>query len=120
MIKKLIFLVALLGMLAGCAAPDSFKVPPGTDLYVFNRTHPVVLDQDRVVTPRSFFWVTADMPLHGGIPYRLEKTGQTIKEGRLITRFRWQSIFWPPLSFIYWPIGDNPALAYDLVDDRQQ
>jgi hypothetical protein len=38
----------------------------------------------------------------------------------LRTKFRTVSIFWPPFAAIYWPMGFNPNVTYDLVNDTQE
>ena len=73
----------------------------------------------RVVT-KPFFWTAAGVPPHAGIPYRLEQDGKVIDEGRLRAKFRVASIFWPPFAAIYWPMGFNPDITYNLVDGTQQ
>ncbi|MGZ5602355.1 MAG: hypothetical protein ACXWFX_17320, partial [Methylobacter sp.] len=72
------------------------------------------------VTTKPFFWTAAGIPPEGGIPYRLEKGGKVVKEGKLRTKFRTVSIFWPPFAAIYWPMGFNPDITYDLVNDKQE
>ena len=34
-------------------------------------------------------------------------------------KFRVVSIFWPPFADINWPMGLNPSLTYDLVNDSE-
>jgi hypothetical protein len=81
---------------------------------------PVDIKADGKVTTTPFFWTAAGMPPGGGIPYSLEKDGKTIKDGRLRANFRVVSIFWPPFALIYWPMGFNPEITYDLVNDTQE
>jgi hypothetical protein len=112
--------LAVLALVAGCSTTGTFKVPPGTDLYVYKRPEPVDIKADGKVTTKPFFWTAAGVPPGGGIPYRLEKDGQVVKEGRLRTKFRPVSLFWPPFATIYWPMGFNPDITYDLVNDKQE
>jgi hypothetical protein len=93
-------------------------IPQGTDLEVYQR--PVTVSADGQVTTRPFFWTAAGIPPGGGVEYRLLRNGTTVKEGRLRAKFRVVSIFWPPFALIYWPMGLNPAITYDLVRDTQE
>lgn len=82
---------------------------------------PVEIKANGEVATKPFFWSTAGMPLGGGIPpYKLEKNGKLLKEGRLRAKFRAVSIFWPPFSPTYWPMGLNPDISYDLINDKQE
>lgn len=106
--KKLISLVAIatLFVIAGCSTTASFKVPAGTKLVIRDISVPDSELSEYKRTP--FFW-----DVSAGIPYRLEKDGQTVREGKLKSHFRVASIFWPPFSLIYWPMRfDGP---YDLT-----
>ncbi|MGR9013380.1 MAG: hypothetical protein ACU83U_07030 [Gammaproteobacteria bacterium] len=120
MIKKMCLALVLLVMIAGCTTTGTFKVPDGTDLYIYKRPEPVDIKADGKVTTKPFFWTAAGVPPESGIPYRLEKNGEVVKEGRLRTKFRPVSIFWPPAALIYWPMGFNPEITYDLVNDKQE
>lgn len=106
-------------ILTGCSTHGTFKVPAGSQLYIYERPEPVIIQADGTVTTRPFFWTATGIAPHGGIPYRLEKEGQVIKEGRLRTQFRPVSMFWPPFGSIYWPMGMNPNITYDLINDTQ-
>ena len=107
-------LVVVLGIaLAGCETTGKFVIPPGTQLEVYERS--VTPDSSGNVTTKPFFWTAA-----GGIKYRLLKDGKPVKEGKLRAKFRVVSIFWPPFALIYWPMGFNPNVTYDLVKDTQQ
>lgn len=119
MMKKFLILAVIL-LVTGCSTTGHFKVPEGSSLYIYKRPQPVDIKPNGEVTTKPFFWTAAGMPPDGGIPYRLEKNGQTIKEGRLRTKFRVVSIFWPPFAAIYWPMGFNPNITYDLVNDTQE
>lgn len=120
MLKKVILLFASLILVTACTTTGTFKVPEGSRLYIYKRPEPVQVDAAGKVTTKPFFWTAAGMPPGGGIPYRLEKDGQTLKEGKLRTKFRVVSIFWPPFAAIYWPMGFNPNITYDLVNDSQE
>ena len=108
-------IAACCAVLAGCTTSGTFVVPPGTQLYIYRRPEPVAIGPDGKVTTRPYFWTAA-----GGVPYRLEKDGAVVKQGKLRAKFRVVSIFWPPFADIYWPMGLNPALTYDLVNDKQE
>jgi len=105
---------------AGCTTVGTFRVPEGTQLYVYQRPTPVAVEKDGKVETAPFFWTAMGLPPGGGIPYRLEKDGKVVKEGRLRAKFRVVSIFWPPFALIYWPTGFNPDVTYDLVNDKQE
>jgi hypothetical protein len=113
--SKLLFLLAFVVIASGCSTTGTFIVPENTDLYIHKRPEPVNIDENGRVTTRPYFWSAA-----GGVPYRLEKDGEIIKEGRLRSKFRVVSIFWPPYALIYWPMGLNPHITYDLVNDKQE
>ncbi|WP_394751695.1 hypothetical protein [Crenothrix sp.] len=117
--KKIYIMLALL-MMVGCTTTGHFKVPEGSNLYIYKRPQPVDVSANGVVTTKPFFWTAAGVPPNGGIPYRLEQNGQVLKEGRLRTKFRFVSLFWPPFAQIYWPMGFNPDITYDLINDTQE
>lgn len=120
MIKKVALLLVLPMMMTGCTTTGHFKVPAGADLYIYKRPQPVEVKPNGEVTTKPFFWTAAGIPPDSGIPYRLEKDGNVLKEGRLRAKFRVVSIFWPPAALIYWPMGFNPNITYDLVNDTQE
>jgi len=120
MIKKISLVFFLLITITGCTTTGTFRVPPGADLYIYKRPQPVDIQADGKVTTKPFFWTAAGMPPGGGIPYRLEKGGKVLKEGKLRAKFRTVSIFWPPAALIYWPMGLNPNITYDLINDKQE
>ena len=79
--------------MAGCSTTGHFKVPEGSSLYVYKRPQPVEIKTNGEVTTKPFFWTAAGVPPESGIPYRLKKNGRAIKEGKLRTKFRVESIF---------------------------
>lgn len=114
-------LLALAVACMGCSTHARFVVPEGSKLYLDGRPGPEVIRSDGLVKTRPFGWDAIGVPPVKGIPYRLEKDGQTIKEGRLRNVFRGASIFWPPVfGIIAWPTGLNRHIKYDLVNDRQE
>jgi len=119
-INKFSLLVFAIIFFSGCSTTGHFKVPEDSKLYIYERSEPVTVGADGTVETNPFFWTAMGIPPKGGIPYRLEKDGQTIKEGKLRANFRVVSIFWPPLAYIYWPVGFNPDVTYDLVSDKQE
>lgn len=117
---KMLFIPIILFLVAGCTTTGHFKVPEGSNLYIYKRPQPVEIKSDGEVTTTPFFWTAAGVPPGGGVPYRVEKNGETLKEGKLRAKFRVVSIFWPPFALIYWPMGLNPDITYDLVNDTQE
>jgi len=115
---KSLLLAGTLASLTACATTGKFKIPPGTQLEVYRR--PVQLDPDGTLITKPFFWTAAGIPPVGGVEYRLLKDGNVVKKGRLRAKFRTASIFWPPFAVIYWPMGLNPDITYDLVRDKQE
>lgn len=107
------FLFSLFFM--ACTTSGKFIIPEGSKLYVHER--PVTPDANGIVTMKPMFWTAAGVPPSGGAKYRLEKDGKEIKRGRLRVAFRPVSIFWPPFALIYWPMGFNSDITYDLVKD---
>ena len=118
--KKLFLLLAAVIFISGCTTTGHFKVPEGSQLYLSKRPQPEKITPGGELTTKPFFWNVAGTPPSGGIPYKLEKSGKTLKEGKLRAKFRVVSIFWPPFSFIYWPMGLNPDITYDLINDKQE
>lgn len=115
------FLVALIAFATtGCSTSGTFKIPENAQLYLYERPEPVNVATNGKVTTTPFYWTAMGIPPTGGIPYRLEQDGETVKEGRLRANFRVASLFWPPFAVIYWPTGLNPNITYDLVNDTQQ
>jgi hypothetical protein len=108
----------LIGALAACTTQGRFVIPEGTQLEVYRR--PVTLQPDGTLVTKPFFWTAAGVAPKGGAEYRLLKNGQVVQEGRLRVKFRVVSIFWPPAAAIYWPLGLNPDITYDLVKGTQQ
>ncbi len=117
---KILYIVLVSLVMAGCSTTGHFKVPEGSSLYIYKRPQPVDIKAGGEVTTKPFFWTAAGVPPESGIPYRLEKSGKTLKEGRLRTKFRVVSLFWPPFASIYWPMGFNPDITYDLINDKQE
>ena len=105
-------------VLSGCSTTGRFVIPEGTELEVYRR--PVQVASDGSVVTKPFFWTAAGMPPNGGIEYRLLKNGKPIQEGHLRAKFRVVSIFWPPWAIIYWPMGLNSAITYDLIKGTQE
>lgn len=118
--SKLTMFFAVLLFLVGCSTTGHFKVPEGSELYIYKRPEAVSIKADGAVTTKPFFWTAAGIPPGGGIPYRLQKDGEVLKEGKLRAKFRVASIFWPPFAIIYWPMGFNPDITYDLINDTQE
>lgn len=91
----------------GCSTSAWFKLPEQSTISINDR--PQEYSQGLVKT-RPYFWDRTS-----GVPYRLtDADGQTMAEGKLRTRFRVGSIFWPPYAVIYWPMGFGQS-CYDLT-----
>jgi hypothetical protein len=116
--KGLLAFCSLL-FLSACSTQGNFKVPQGTELSVYKRP-PAAVPADGVVSTKPFFWTAAGIPPGGGVPYALYKNGKVVKQGKLRAKFRVVSVFWPPFAIIYWPMGLNPDITYDLVNDKQE
>jgi hypothetical protein len=110
--------IGLLGCALSCTTTGRFVIPEGADLEIYRR--PAAVSADGQVTTKPFFWTAAGIPPDGGVEYRLLRNGTSVKEGRLRAKFRVVSIFWPPFALIYWPMGLNPSITYDLVRDTQE
>ena len=118
--QKFAFGILLTLLISGCSTTGNFVVPPDSKLYIYERPEAVSVSPSGSVTTQPFFWTAMGIPPGGGIPYRVEKDGEVLKEGRLRANFRVVSIFWPPFAAIYWPTGFNPNITYDLVNDTQE
>ncbi len=106
--KKLASLV-LIGfalIMQGCSTGAYVMVPKDTKLVL-----PAKGDQtydSGFVKTRPFSWGQA-----GGISYQLKKDDAAVTSGKLPSKFRAASIFWPPVGIAYWPIGFRWP-CYDL------
>ncbi|MCF6780469.1 MULTISPECIES: hypothetical protein [Pseudomonadaceae] len=104
---RLSLLFPLTLALAGCSTGAWFKLPDETRLVVSER--PTSFDEG-LVRSRPFSWGAA-----GGIPYRVvDQQSETVSSGKLRSRFRVASIFWPPVGIAYWPMGYGQR-CYDLT-----
>ena len=112
-IIKLIQLSICALIISACSTTGYVVIPEGSDLYINKR--PASVQKDGKVTTKPYFWDSVE-----GVPYRIEKNNETIKEGTLDTKFRATSIFWPPYAIIYRPLGLDSKLTYDLVNDNQR
>lgn len=119
-LMKIIGLSLLVVIITGCTTTGNFKMEEGSKLYIYERPEAVAVSPTGQVTTKPYFWTAAGIPPGGGVPYRLEKDGQTTKEGKLRAKFRVVSIFWPPFALIYWPMGLNSEITYDLINDTQE
>ena len=117
-IRVLTLAVLVTSTLTACTTQGTFVIPEGTRLEIYRR--PVTPGPDGLVVTRPFFWTAVGMPPGGGVEYRLLQGNRVIQEGRLRARFRVVSIFWPPFAAIYWPMGLNPSLTYDLEKGTQE
>jgi hypothetical protein len=93
-------------VLAGCSTSTRVKLPENANVQFDDnfKNYP-----QGNIERRPFFWSSA-----GGIPYKVEKNGEVLSQGRLHSSFRIASIFWPPYALIYWPMGFGEE-CYDLT-----
>ncbi len=98
---------AALACSAGCHASTQakFVIPSSAQLAVNGQ--PVTVGADGTATMSAFGW--------GGASYTLTRNGKTVREGKLDTKFRPISIFWPPFGLAYVPMGLDDAKTYDLT-----
>lgn len=116
---KALFVIATAMLLGACSTTGTFKIPEGTKLYVYDR--PVEVEANGTVTTTPFKWNAIGIPPRGGVPYRLEKDGQVVQQGKLRSVFRGASLFWPPIAGVFvFPVGLNPNITYDLINNTQQ
>ncbi len=93
-------------MLSGCTTTARFIIPEGTDLMVNGKT--AERDgQGVTLTTHPFSWAA-----YHGVDYQLVNKNGYVGSGKLRTRFRAVSIFWPPYGILYWPKG----FAYDCYN----
>ena len=107
---KAVVLALLLSVFVSCSTTTSFKVPEGTDLYVYEQKVPKWQHKKYERSPMT--WGTA-----AGVRYRLEKEGKVVETGTLKTKFRVVSIFWPPVALAYWPMGFVKNHTYDFTKE---
>ena len=106
--KMLISMIAVLGLVAGCTTSSRFIIPDGADLVVDGKK----AERDErsyFVRMRPFFWSS-----FGGINYQLVSKDAVLREGKMPARFRFASLVFPPLAYIYWPAGFRYS-CYDLT-----
>ena len=113
--------IALLLALSACSTQGRFVLPEGSKLYLGGRPEPVKVDSGGIVNVHAFGWEAMGVPPAKGIPYRLEKDGQTVQEGRLRAVLRGQALFLPPIfGILTVPTGLNPNITYNLVTGKQE
>ena len=107
--KKIFTVVCLSLLVSACSTTTNVKIPQGSKLYINGSSTPVAVQENGDVKMRPFSWSSI-----AGAPYRVEQNDKVVNEGKLATRFRPASIFWPPLALIYWPAGFAQG-EYDLT-----
>ena len=123
MFRKTFKVLAILCVttLAACSTQGQFVVPEGSSLYLGGRPTPVDVGASGTVVTKPFGWNAMGLPPQNGIPYKLEKNGKIIKEGKLRAVFRGASLFWPPFAGVFVvPTGLNPNITYNLVTGKQE
>ncbi|GAC18703.1 hypothetical protein [Paraglaciecola arctica] len=97
--KTMIICVVFLPFLMqGCTTSTYVKLPENSIMKI--KRGQEVSYQEGKVTRSPLSWSSA-----AGIPYKIEKDGKVIKEGKMRSKFRPVSIFWPPVGMAYWPMG---------------
>lgn len=101
--------ILLFGLiLAGCSTKAYVKLPQDTKIQINDGNRQF---SQGLVKSRPFFWSKV-----GGVPYKvIDNNGDLVSEGKLRTRFRVSSIFWPPYAIIYWPLGFGYK-CYDISE----
>ncbi len=118
MIKYLPLLgVASTILLSGCSTSTKVVIPDGTELYISG--DPVEIGEDDAVSTTPYFWTSAGSSPGGGISFELKKDNEVIQKGHFVSEFRPISILWPPLAFLYWPMGFHENVTYNLVNDTE-
>ena len=99
--------LALAAVVSGCSTAAYFKLPENSHVEIYKREQQYSAG---LIKTRPFAWSAA-----GGIPYKItDHSGSVLQEGKLRSRFRVASIFWPPFAIIYWPMGYGQR-CYDLT-----
>lgn len=112
--------LASLLLLSACSTQGRFVIPEGSKLYLDNRPEPVQV-HNGTVSAHAFGWDAMGVPPAKGIPYRLEKDGRTIEEGKLRAVLRVPALFLPPIiGILTVPTGFNPNITYNLVTGKQE
>ena len=109
-VKRLSLTLLLAVIVSGCSTAAKFKIPSDATLFLENEKVSLV---DGEYERAPFSWGAT-----GGIPYRIEVDGRVLHEGRIRAKFRFVSIFWPPLAVIYWPMGFDKT-GYDFTRPDQ-
>ena len=109
-LKKVVLMSILAISAIGCTTTGKFSgAKPGDQLYFSTRPQAFTVQDDGTVVTPPYFWNAI-----AGIPYRVERNGKTVKEGKAKAHFRVVSIFWPPFALIYWPAGFDPNAVTDV------
>ena len=107
--KKTILLITAVLFILSCSTSNYIKLPEGSELKI--KRGDELPYKEGIINRTPLSWSSA-----GGIPYKIEKDGEVIQEGRLRAKFRVASIFWPPAALLYWPMGFRFS-CYDLTGD---
>ena len=107
--KSFVYLTILALLISGCSTGTYVKLPDNTEL-IIERGNQVPREEGYIVS-RPMSWGSA-----AGIPYRLERDGEIVDQGKMRAKFRPASIFWPPFAIFYWPMGFRQK-CYDLTSE---
>ena len=122
MIKTILSLLSLIGisfLLSACSTTTNIKIPEGTQLYIAGSSTPTNISENGDVTTTPYFWTRAGSPPNGGIPFVLKQGNKVVQKGHFLSEFQTMSIFWPPLSFLFVPMGFHDNVSYDLTNDTE-
>ncbi|OGW26486.1 MAG: hypothetical protein A2X56_01830 [Nitrospirae bacterium GWC2_57_13] len=109
MMRIVTAVIAILGLaLAGCSTSARFIIPENTELVVHGKKA-TPGELGTTIQLRPLFWSSLS-----GIDYQLIRKDTVVQSGKLPSRFRIASIFWPPYALIYWPVGFRYS-CYDLT-----
>ena len=95
--KKVLAVLIVVFLASGCSTVTSFNLPENSKVRIYERER--LYESNEKVKMRPFFWTAS-----GGIKYEVIREGEVIESGRLSSKFRVVTIFWPPFSSIYWPL----------------
>ena len=96
--KKHLAIITLSAIMMGCTTSTYVKLPEGSQLKL-QRGKDIPYKEGKIQRA-PWSWSST-----GGIPYKIEKDGSVVRDGKMKAKFRPASIFWPPYAILYWPMG---------------